>query len=144
MFRRQSIIALLFFCLLTTSFNRIAFASSDDLHQQQDVSSIDEHLRLGDESLIQDDIVTAIEHYGRGINHVNAVLSSESGPKNNDRINDDVLSTIVSLHTNLATAYSTQGENDRAIQSYRNAIKVYQKHAAIDQENYPQPYHDSQ
>ena len=144
MFRRQSIIALLFLCLLTTPFNRIAFASSNDLHQQQDVSSIDEHLRLGDESLIQDDIVTAIEHYERGINHVNVVLSSESGPKSNDRITDDVLSSIVSLHTNLATAYSTQGENDRAIQSYRNAIKVYQKHAAIDQENYQQPYHDSQ
>ena len=117
------------------------YATNTDLYDQH-LSSINAYLQSGDESLINDDTSAAIEQYERGIQYFRTVvLSSEA--EQIDGMNDDILSTIVSLHTNLATAYSTQGDNDHALQSYRNAIKVFQKYEQIDEEHHHN-YYDSQ
>ena len=130
----------LFFCVLTRTNNCVVNATKDDW-QQQHLSSINAYLQSGDESLIQDDTVTAIAQYERGIHHFHTVIVSQD--ESNGRMNDDILSTIVSLYTNLATAYSTQGDNDLAIQSYRNAIKIYQKYTQIVEEDLSINYDDS-
>jgi predicted TPR repeat methyltransferase len=98
--------------------------------QQQHISSIHSYLQSGDEALIQEDIATAITQYEQGIHHVNTLLTTSDPLYNNDDDDDDddLLATMVSIYTNLGTAYSTIGQNDPAIQSYRNAIKLYQKY----------------
>jgi predicted TPR repeat methyltransferase len=83
---------------------------------------IEEWLQLGDHALIQDDIVTAIEHYGRGLSYISSSVQ-------NDVVSDTFLSTVISLYTNLGTAYSTKNDVDHAIQSYRDAILIYRKYS---------------
>jgi len=79
----------------------------------------DDYLELGDAALGQGRLDQAIENYLKGIEIVNEEHSLE---------------TEVSLHTNLATAYSSIGESgdedaqaftEKAIQGYENALKSY-------------------
>ena len=129
-------------CLLLVS------ATNDGLKQQQQqqhFSSIHEYLQWGDTSLMEDDFAAAIAQYERGIHHFQTeviVMASKLEP-NEERLSDEILSSIVSLYTNLATAYSSQGDNDAAIQSYRDAIKVYQKYAPNDKDDHNTLYPES-
>jgi predicted TPR repeat methyltransferase len=129
---------ILSFGTLTGIFISIGvYATINDDWQQPHLSSISEYLQAGDAKLMQDDSAAAIAQYEHGIHHVQSVLASQES-----RLNDDILSAIVSLYTNLATAYSTQGDNDNAIQSYRNAIKIYQKYTQTEEEDHS-IYYDS-
>ena len=76
--------------------------------------SIDELLSLGNHALASDEFDTAIDLYQRGL-RVSLLR--------HDQVNS--LSTVISLHTNLATAYSALEENERAAESYQNALLAY-------------------
>jgi tetratricopeptide (TPR) repeat protein len=75
--------------------------------------SPDECLSLGDSALSAESNARAIEHYELGI----AALGGGNGRWS--------LLTVLSLETNLATAYSAIGRNKDAIEHYRRAIVVY-------------------
>ena len=70
----------------------------------------DDYLSLGDEALSSNDNEKAIEFYNKGISLLNE---------------DESLLTVLSLHTNLATALSSTGKNEKAAEQYQQAISVY-------------------
>jgi len=72
----------------------------------------DEFLAQGDSALAQGSLDQAIDHYKKGI----AIVTEE-----------DSLETEISLHTNLATAYSSNDNVKDSVKSYENALKVYKK-----------------
>lgn len=72
--------------------------------------SAEDFLSLGDQSLAQDKSHDAIEFYEKGIK---AKTKEES------------LITVLSLHTNCATAYSSLGQNDQAADYYQKALEAY-------------------
>jgi tetratricopeptide (TPR) repeat protein len=74
--------------------------------------SPEDYLSLGDNALSMDANSKAIDLYEKGI----ALLTD-----------DESILTVISLETNLATAYSSVGKNKEAIEHYRKAIKTYSK-----------------
>ena len=88
------------FVLLTTA-----------LGQQQ---AAEDFLSLGDQSLSQDKSQDAIEFYEKGIKAIPG--KKEAG---------ESLITVLSLHTNCATAYSSLGQNDQAADHYQKALEAY-------------------
>lgn len=81
-------------------------------------SSVADFLSLGDESLANDEIDKAINLYTAGIKLVETTKIKHH----------DSLATIVSIYTNLATAYSSIGENDNAAKYYEIALLRYEEH----------------
>lgn len=75
--------------------------------------SLEDLLELGDNNLATDDANSAIEYYKKGIGKINEL--------------EDSLITIVSLYTNLGTAYSSTGQEREAMKNYRQAILSYNK-----------------
>ena len=75
--------------------------------------SLEDFLELGDNNLATDDANSAIEYYKKGIHKINDL--------------EDSLITIVSLYTNLGTAYSSTGQEREAMKNYRQAILSYNK-----------------
>ncbi len=73
--------------------------------------SIEDLLEMGDNKLASDDALGAIKFYKKGIDKINE--------------NEDSLITIVSLYTNIATAYSSTGQEREAMKNYRHAILSY-------------------
>ena len=74
-------------------------------------TSPDEFLSLGDSALTSGDDEEAIEFYKQGI----ALVTED----------DTSLLTELSLHTNLATAYSSIGQEEKAAKAYENALISY-------------------
>lgn len=74
--------------------------------------SPDDSLSLGDSALMSEENEKAIEFYKQGIQLVTE---------------DDSLITELSLHTNLATAYSATGQEEQAAKAYENALVSYKK-----------------
>lgn len=69
-------------------------------------------LKLGDAALVSDDLSTAMGYYKRGIENIK---------------DEDSISTPLSLYTNLATAYSSTGNEEEAKNMYRKAIIYHSK-----------------
>jgi tetratricopeptide (TPR) repeat protein len=86
--------------LLLTSSETVADLASDD------------YLSLGDEALSIELNEQAIGFYNQGI----AALTE-----------DKTLLTALSLHTNLATAFSSVGNNEEAVTHYQEAIAVFSR-----------------
>ena len=86
-------------------------------------NSSEEYLSLGNDALAADANEKAIDFYKRGIDALKD--SSES------------LITVLSLETNIATAYSAIGGNyDRAIEHYERAMSAYhENHSKIEDKN---------
>jgi|AntRauTorckE5430_2_1112549.scaffolds.fasta_scaffold02388_2 tetratricopeptide (TPR) repeat protein len=76
-----------------------------------DGMSPEEILELADETLSSNDPVAAIKFYDQGI----ALFNEE----------DDSILTGLSLYTNAGTAYSTRGDEVKAVGMYRNAIMLF-------------------
>jgi len=76
-------------------------------------ASPDDFLSLGDSALSEGSNEDAMGFYQRGIN-----LLKEG---------DTSLSTEISLHTNLATAQSAMGQEEKAAQAYQNALLAYKE-----------------
>lgn len=101
-------------------FSLIAVAAASIAEER----SLEDFLSLGDEALLSDDFEKAIDLYQGGIR----VLLQQDDNQLLQRHNS--LSTvIISLHTNLGTAYSAQGQNEPAAESYQNALLAYKKAA---------------
>jgi tetratricopeptide (TPR) repeat protein len=82
------------------------------------VLSPDDYLSLGDSALAAEANTRAIELYESGIV---ALGEKDDGPSSSTFL------TMLSLETNLATAYSAIGKTKEAIEHYRNAIVTYSK-----------------
>mmetsp|Transcript_8990 Transcript_8990/g.11320 ORF Transcript_8990/g.11320 Transcript_8990/m.11320 type:complete len:499 (+) Transcript_8990:77-1573(+) len=95
---------IIFFVALSAStFWRVASAAVE--------GSIEDLLEMGDNNLISDDPLTAIKYYEQGIKAMNKEVDS--------------LITGLSLYTNSGTAYSSSGDERKAVEMYRQAILLY-------------------
>jgi predicted TPR repeat methyltransferase len=90
-----------------------AFADTTTL-----IPAIEDSLRHGDDALSSGDVVRAIDYYQQGLYFLT---------EREEIDHFSAFSTMLSLHTNLATAHATNGDNESAIESYRNALSIYQK-----------------
>lgn len=79
----------------------------------QNKNSAEDFLSLGDQHLSQDQSQEAIEFYEQGIQAIDKDVES--------------LITVLSLHTNCATAYSSLGQNEKARDYYQKALVQYTK-----------------
>lgn len=75
--------------------------------------SAEDYLARGDELLSTDSVEQAIAVYKKGLD---VLVDLE-----------DALSTEISLHTNLATALSSIGNDEQAAESYQNGLQAYKK-----------------
>lgn len=71
----------------------------------------EQYLAIGDEALTQGDHEAAIENYSNGIQALT---------------DDESLLILLSLHTNLATAFSSSGMDQRAAAAYEQGLAAYQ------------------
>jgi len=92
---------LLYFVSLHVTF----FAEADESLSQ-------EQLLKGDTAFAADDLVTAIGYYEQGIEMIT---------------DDESITTPLSLYTNLASAYSSQGNEEKASTLYREAVIYHSK-----------------
>ena len=76
-------------------------------------TSIEGLLELGDNSLAQEDPQAPIKYYSQGIKVINE--------------EEDSLITVLSLYTNLGTAYSSVGNEKKAMNTYREGILLYSR-----------------
>ena len=75
--------------------------------------SAEDFLGLGDDALSKDLSEKAIDYYEQGITSIDE--------------DDESLITVMSLHTNMATALSSIGRNKEAAEYYQQALVVYAK-----------------
>jgi tetratricopeptide (TPR) repeat protein len=101
---RPYLLLVIFAIATNTIFGSRYGVEVDDLSQE-------EILDLGDTSLSQNDVASAIKYYEQGVANINN--------------EEDSLLTSLSLHTNLGTAHSASGDERKAIEMYRNAILLF-------------------
>lgn len=99
-------------CLLFQSIALFSFATASTPNAN-DGFSPEDYLSLGDSALSADANTKAIELYELGIASLGEDDASSS------------LLTVLSLQTNLATAYSAIGKNKEAIEHYKKALVTY-------------------
>ena len=101
--------------------------------QQQQQHSSEDYLILGNNALSEDANARAVDLYKNGIDVAVAVAAAlkdtDTDTDNNNTYKS--LVTMVSLETNLATAYSAmEGMEQKAMEHYEKAIQAYSDHQA--------------
>mmetsp|Transcript_19778 Transcript_19778/g.40166 ORF Transcript_19778/g.40166 Transcript_19778/m.40166 type:complete len:513 (-) Transcript_19778:652-2190(-) len=83
---------------------------SDDATTNNPTLNSTEHLKLGDEAFVRNDVESAIKYYEQGIRAL---------------AQDIPLTTALELYTNLGSAKSHSGDDESAIGAYRRAILLH-------------------
>jgi len=78
----------------------------------------EDYLAAANDFLSNDETEQAISTYRQGLDEIGARTTPDT--ENNSLV------TLLSLYTNLATAYSSQGEEGSAVELYKKAILAYQ------------------
>jgi predicted TPR repeat methyltransferase len=87
----------------------------------QESAQLDQYLAHGDEGLTSNEILQAIDQYQRGVQMIEHSKEQE--------VDDDSffsLVTVISIYTNLATALSTYGREEEAVEKYQAALSIFQ------------------
>jgi predicted TPR repeat methyltransferase len=93
-------------------------------------SSAKDYLEQGNEWLSAGDADRAIDAYQRGLKGLKLPGGTSLERSKTPSSSNEQLVTELSLHTNLATALSSLGQDDAAIEAYRQALVAYQNHRA--------------
>ena len=97
--------------------------------QQQQQHSSEDYLVLGNTALSEDANARAVDLYKKGIDVAVAAAALNDADDTSDKHKS--LVTMVSLETNLATAYSAmEGMEQKAMEHYEKAIQAYSDHQA--------------
>jgi len=120
----------IFYLFLLLWAGRLHHASS--IQQQHAAASratttttVETYLLQGNEALASGDNQRAIKIYQQGVQLL--PKGTEEGNSDDDDNDDDVsLLTTISLYTNLATAFSAEGQNQDAATAYEKALVAYQ------------------
>ena len=95
--------------MITAAMLSTSFSSRYDMNVE--TLTLEEILELADATLASNDSLEAIKLYEKGISRINP--------------DEDSLLTSLSFFTNLGTAYSSVGNERKAVEFYRNAIVLF-------------------
>jgi predicted TPR repeat methyltransferase len=98
------------------------------------IESAEKFLELANELLAEGDLDGAVAAYRNGLEalagsnrHHSSATPNAPGPPSPSN-EGEVVVTELSLHTNLATALSSLGRDDEAIEAYQQALVAYKRH----------------
>jgi predicted TPR repeat methyltransferase len=97
----------------------------------------EESLEQGNEWLATGDADRAIDAYQRGLERLKRPGGTSSAESGTPSRSYGQLVTELSLHTNLATALSSLGRDDAAIDAYRDALAAYRSNRGLSDSSAP-------